>query len=118
MTLMLLAGMVQEAEHAGPASPFEVNFGLFFWTWAVFLVLLWMLKKFAFPAILKVTEEREQAIAAAVERGGEGQHRSQEPAGGEPSSAGPGQDGGTGDNGRGEGHGGEGACRGAGEDPP
>jgi F-type H+-transporting ATPase subunit b len=62
MTLMLLAGMVQEAEHAGPASPFEVNFGLFIWTWAVFLLLLWLLKKFAFPAILKVTEEREQAI--------------------------------------------------------
>jgi len=63
MTLMLLVGLVQEAaEHAGPASPFEVNFGLFFWTWAVFLVLLWLLKKFAFPAILRVTEEREQAI--------------------------------------------------------
>src|SRR4030095_11520078 len=62
MTLMLLAGMVQEAEHAGPVSPFEVNFGLFIWTWAVFLLLLWLLKKFAFPAILRVTEEREQAI--------------------------------------------------------
>src|SRR4029450_13907312 len=62
MTLMLLAGMVQEAEHAGPLSAFEVNFGLFIWTWAVFLLLLWLLKKFAFPAILRVTEEREQAI--------------------------------------------------------
>ena len=67
MTLMLLAGMVQEAEHAGPASPFEVNFGLFIWTWAVFLLLLWLLKKFAFPAILKVTEEREKTIARQLQ---------------------------------------------------
>ena len=41
--------MLQEASTPVPAPPFEVNFGLFFWTWAVFLVLLWMLKKFAWP---------------------------------------------------------------------
>ena len=28
------------------------NFGLFFWTWLVFLALLFLLKKFAWPAIL------------------------------------------------------------------
>lgn len=67
MTLLLLVNLVQEAEHAGPASPFEVNFGLFFWTWAVFLLLMYMLKKFAFPAILKVTEEREQTIARQLQ---------------------------------------------------
>jgi len=50
------------AEGGGPVSPFEVNFGLFFWTWVVFLSLFFMLKKFAWPAIVKATEEREQAI--------------------------------------------------------
>lgn len=45
-----------------PASPFEVNFGLFFWTWVVFLVLLFLLWKFAWPAILAATEEREKKI--------------------------------------------------------
>lgn len=60
MTTMLLA---LAAEGGGPTSPFEVNFGLFFWTWLVFLVLLFVLGKFAYPAILKATEEREQTIA-------------------------------------------------------
>ena len=56
--------LVQEhaAEAAGPASPFEVNFGLFFWTWIVFFVLLWVLKRFAWPGILKNTLEREAKI--------------------------------------------------------
>jgi len=60
-TLLLL----QEAEHAaeaGPTSPFEVNFGLFFWTWVVFGILLVVLWKFAWPGILKVTLEREEKI--------------------------------------------------------
>jgi F-type H+-transporting ATPase subunit b len=60
-TLLLL----QEAEHAaeaGPTSPFEVNFGLFFWTWVVFGILLVVLWKFAWPGILKVTVEREEKI--------------------------------------------------------
>lgn len=62
MTFMLLALAAEEAGH-GPTSPFEVNFGLFFWTWLVFLALMWVLWKFAFPAILKATEERERTIA-------------------------------------------------------
>jgi F-type H+-transporting ATPase subunit b len=49
-------------EATGFSSPFEVNFGLFFWTWAVFIVLFLVLKRFAWPAILKATEERERRI--------------------------------------------------------
>ncbi len=54
-------------EHAaesggGPASPFEVNFGLFLWTWVVFAILLYVLYKFAWPGILKATEEREKKV--------------------------------------------------------
>lgn len=68
MTTMLLM-LAQEGEHgaAGAPSPFAVNFGLFFWTWAVFLLLLFLLKRFAFPAILKATEERERTIARQLE---------------------------------------------------
>ena len=62
MHTMLLA-LLEEGAHAGPVSPFEVNFGLFFWTWIVFIVLMVVLAKFAYPAILKTTEEREQTIA-------------------------------------------------------
>ena len=67
MPAMLLALTVQEGSHGGPVSPFEVNFGLFLWTWVVFLGLLFLLKKFAFPAIFKMTEERERTIARQLE---------------------------------------------------
>ena len=56
--LLLLA----EGEGGSP-SPFSVNYGLFFWTIIVFVALMVLLKKFAFPAILKATEERERTIA-------------------------------------------------------
>jgi F-type H+-transporting ATPase subunit b len=63
----LLALAAEEAGHTGPASPFEVNFGLFFWTWLVFLTLMFVLWKFAFPAILRATEERERTIAKQLD---------------------------------------------------
>jgi F-type H+-transporting ATPase subunit b len=66
MMHMLLA-VLEGGEHVGPASPFEVNFGLFFWTWLVFILLMVLLKKYAFPAILKVTEERERTIAGNLQ---------------------------------------------------
>jgi F-type H+-transporting ATPase subunit b len=64
----VLFALVQEAEaHPGPASPFEVNFGLFFWTWVVFFALMYLLKKFAWPPLLKATVEREKRIQALLE---------------------------------------------------
>ena len=63
--MLTLLALLQETEgHAAgaPASPFEVNFGLFFWTWIVFIALMFLLKKFAWPALLKSTVEREQRI--------------------------------------------------------
>lgn len=58
-----LALLLQEhVASEGPASPFEVNFGLFFWTWVVFVLLYFTLKKFAWPAILRATEARERRI--------------------------------------------------------
>jgi F-type H+-transporting ATPase subunit b len=61
--MLSLLALVQEAEaHQGPASPFEVNFGLFFWTWLVFFGLLYVLKRFAWPPLLKATVDREKRI--------------------------------------------------------
>jgi F-type H+-transporting ATPase subunit b len=57
---LMLAAAIAEGE--GPASPFEVNFGLFFWTWVVFLALFLVLRRWAWPAILRSTEERERRI--------------------------------------------------------
>ena len=61
--MLSLLALLQEAEaHQGPASPFEVNFGLFFWTWLVFFGLLYVLKRFAWPPLLKATVDRERRI--------------------------------------------------------
>lgn len=63
-TLMLA---LQEHATEGFTSPFDVNFGLFFWTWVVFIALFFVLKRFAWPAILRATEERERKIARQLE---------------------------------------------------
>ena len=50
----------QEEEHA--AGPLTVDGGLMLWTVVIFLLLLAILKKFAWPAILGAVEAREQAL--------------------------------------------------------
>jgi len=66
MVLPLLALLRTEPPAGAPVSPFEVNFGLFFWTLIVFGILLFLLWKFAWPQILKATEEREEKIKAQL----------------------------------------------------
>ncbi len=66
MNVMWLAVLAAaEGEGAG-LGPFQVEFGLIFWTWAVFLTLLFILKKAAWPALVQATEEREQTIRAQL----------------------------------------------------
>ena len=59
------------AQGGGFTSPFEVNFGLFFWTWVVFIILFFALKRFAWPAILQATEARERKIAQQLAEAGQ-----------------------------------------------
>lgn len=67
MMLPLLALLRTAEPPAGaPVSPFEVNFGLFFWTWFVFIALMLLLKKYAWPLILGAVESREQRLAAQI----------------------------------------------------
>lgn len=60
--LFSLIMLVSSSEDVG-LGPFAVNPGLIFWTWAVFITLFFLLKKFAWPAILSATEARERKIA-------------------------------------------------------
>lgn len=61
---MTFLALLQEAEqHGAPTSPFEPEFGLIFWTWLVFIALFLVLRKYAWPAIVGATEERERKIA-------------------------------------------------------
>jgi F-type H+-transporting ATPase subunit b len=57
--MLHLSYLLQE-EHA--SGPLTVEGGLMFWTVVVFLLLLAILKKFAWPAILGAVEAREKAL--------------------------------------------------------
>ena len=46
----------------GGAGPFAINPGLIIWTLLVFVILLGLLWKFAFPSIVRSVEERERRI--------------------------------------------------------
>jgi F-type H+-transporting ATPase subunit b len=60
----LLAPLLQEGhgEAGGATGPFALEPGLIIWTWIVFLALFLLLRKFAWPPIVRLTEERERAI--------------------------------------------------------
>ena len=62
MPVLLLR--LQEATAGGEAAftPFSINTGLIFWTIVVFLILLGLLWRLGWPAILKSVEERERRI--------------------------------------------------------
>lgn len=58
--LSLTLSVVQE-EHA-PSGPLTVEGGLMLWTLVVFFLLLAVLKRFAWPAVLGAVEAREKAL--------------------------------------------------------
>ncbi|HMG18290.1 MAG TPA: ATP synthase F0 subunit B, partial [Gemmatimonadales bacterium] len=57
-----MLGLIQEVAHETAGGPFSINPGLIIWTLVVFGILLVLLWRFAFPAILKSVEERERRI--------------------------------------------------------
>ena len=56
--------VAQEAEHAPSLVELRVN--LMFWTLIIFGILYFMLRKWAFPAILGAVEKREKALEDAI----------------------------------------------------
>lgn len=58
-------------EHAGAAEGgnglMSLQINLMFWTLIIFLLLFWILKKWAFPAILSSVEAREKALEEAID---------------------------------------------------
>ncbi len=67
--MIALAGYlaVASAEAEGAAGPFTINGGLILWTLLIFGLLLLLLAKTAWPAILKQVEEREARIRQEIE---------------------------------------------------
>ncbi|HMG19300.1 MAG TPA: F0F1 ATP synthase subunit B [Gemmatimonadales bacterium] len=62
--------LLQEAAHeagGGGGGPFSINPGLIIWTLVVFGILMALLWRLAWPAILKSVEERERRIQKQLE---------------------------------------------------
>jgi F-type H+-transporting ATPase subunit b len=56
-----------QAGHEASGGPFDINPGLIIWTLVVFGILLVLLWRFAFPAIVKSVEDRERRIQKQLE---------------------------------------------------
>ena len=57
---MTLSFIQQEAERV--ASPFDINGGVIIWTVVIFVILLALLYRLGYPALLKMVEDRERRI--------------------------------------------------------
>jgi F-type H+-transporting ATPase subunit b len=64
--MLSLALTLLQEEHAA-RGPLTVEFGLMFWTVVVFLLLLVILKRTAWPALLGAVEAREKALEQMLE---------------------------------------------------
>jgi F-type H+-transporting ATPase subunit b len=62
MTLSVLVVVADETA-GGLGGPFALEPGLIIWTWIVFIALFFLLRKYAWPPIVRLTEERERTIA-------------------------------------------------------
>ena len=60
--MLSLALWLQEPGGEQGFTPFSINTGLIFWTILVFLVLLGLLWRYGWPALLKSVEDREKRI--------------------------------------------------------
>lgn len=71
--MLLLTLLLQHGEAPPPAgaervpTPFDINTGVIFWTVLIFVVLMVLLWRFAWPSILKSVEERERRIQKQLE---------------------------------------------------
>ncbi len=64
---MPLAGFLLAAAEEAPKGPFALTPGVSFWTLVIFFILLFVLARTAWPAILKTVEDRERAIQAQLD---------------------------------------------------
>jgi F-type H+-transporting ATPase subunit b len=61
----LLALLQEGREHV--ASPFDINGGVIIWTVVIFVILLALLYRLGYPALLTMVEERERRIQKQLE---------------------------------------------------
>ena len=66
-TLTPTSVVAQEHGAAAGGGLVSLQINLMFWTLVIFLILFWMLRKYAFPPIFKAVEARERALEEAIE---------------------------------------------------
>ena len=64
--MTLLVALLQE-EGGHVASPFDINGGVIIWTVVIFVILLGLLYRLGYPALLRMVEERERRIQKQLE---------------------------------------------------
>jgi F-type H+-transporting ATPase subunit b len=64
---MMNLALLQEHAAAPPQGLMSIQLNLMFWTILIFGILFFLLKKYAYPAILEAVEKREKALADAIE---------------------------------------------------
>lgn len=64
--LVVVAGTPALAQEAHKVDLLSPNYGLMVWTLVIFLILLFVLSKFAFKPIIAAVEAREQALEDAI----------------------------------------------------
>ncbi len=69
VALHLLASplIAQDAAHDAPAGLLDMDGGLMFWTLLIFIVLMFILSKYAFGPITAAVEARERALEEAIQ---------------------------------------------------
>jgi len=60
--MILLLALLQEEAGGHVASPFDINGGVIIWTVVIFVILLALLYRLGYPALLKMVEDRERRI--------------------------------------------------------
>lgn len=65
--LLSAAPLLAEEEAGGGGGLFSISAGLLFWTWLIFLVLLFVLRRWAWGPILGALEKREKHIQDALD---------------------------------------------------
>ena len=68
LALALAALFAQEAEGGGTRTFMQPDTGLMFWTLVIFVVLMFILSKFAFGPLTKAVEDRERALQEAIDK--------------------------------------------------
>lgn len=66
LTLAAAPLLAQEAAPSGPPNLLEPNFGVMAWTLIIFLILMFVLSKFAFKPLFAAVEAREKALEDAI----------------------------------------------------